>query len=558
MTVARLGYEIDSSGAVVAADNLDDMAAAAKRAEAGSKGLTGGVGKAGKALGGVSFNARMLVPQLSQIGQQFTATGQLGQAVAVQAADIGLAFGVVGTVIGTVAGVALPSLIDALSSTSEGADELARAMKSIEENTRSAKLELQAMQLGLENIEQVILSNEIAALERQRELLQSNLNSMPEAVRRNNELVIKGIDEQIKAKQELLDDDIKASENLAEQTNLIESANMFLEAQQRIRNENGAEMARQVKLEQQLTDEIGAGAVEALKLAGVDLSNLDDAARRAAALASSMGVAYGEAYALANVTFAPSGGGLTPDMPDLLPPASTPDPGRVGGGGGSRVDEFARDLEALRTSLRTEQEVVDEWYSEQQELLSERRAMEILGIEGHNEAKLRLEQEYQERLGEINKSSTGGNLGVLQDFFGEAEGLMQSGNDKLFKIGQAAAIANAVVNGHSAAVAAWEKGMQSGGPPLAAAFTALSLARTGAQIAAIKSASSGSSGGAGSGTSAGVTATGTAQPAPARQDAVIQLEGALADVLAPLMDNIVSELQSRSEDGVNIVGVTAR
>ena len=33
MTVARLGYEIDSSGAVKAAGDLDDMSAAAKRAE---------------------------------------------------------------------------------------------------------------------------------------------------------------------------------------------------------------------------------------------------------------------------------------------------------------------------------------------------------------------------------------------------------------------------------------------------------------------------------------------------------------------------------------------
>ena len=36
MAVAELGYKIDSSGAVVAAANLDDMTAAAVRAEAGA------------------------------------------------------------------------------------------------------------------------------------------------------------------------------------------------------------------------------------------------------------------------------------------------------------------------------------------------------------------------------------------------------------------------------------------------------------------------------------------------------------------------------------------
>ena len=133
MAVARLGYEIDSSGAVVAEQNLDDMAAAAKRAEVGSKRLTGGAGAAGKAISGVTFNARMLVPQLSQIGQQFTATGQLGQAIAVQAADIGLAFGVVGTVIGTVAGVAVPILIDAFSDAEGGVIDLNTALGDADE-----------------------------------------------------------------------------------------------------------------------------------------------------------------------------------------------------------------------------------------------------------------------------------------------------------------------------------------------------------------------------------------------------------------------------------------
>ena len=237
----------------------------------------------------------------------------------------------------------------------------------------------------------------------------------------------------------------------------------------------------------------------------------------------------------------------------LLPPETPERPGR-GGGGRSRVDEFARDLEALRESLRTEQEVINEWKMEQDALLANERAVELLGIDGHNQAKLRLEQEYQERLAEIKDAERGGNLATLSEFFGDAAGLMQSGNAKLFKIGKAAAIANAIVNGQSAAVAAWDKGMQAGGPPLAAAFAGLSVAKTASQIAALKSASFGG-GGSGSGSSAGITAA-SSTPQPQQTRAIISVQSGRSRFTVEEIDDIVRQLQGQSDDGVIIEGIT--
>ena len=74
----------------------------------------------------------------------------------------------------------------------------------------------------------------------------------------------------------------------------------------------------------------------------------------------------------------------------------------------------------------------------------------------------------------------------------------------MFKIGQGAAIAQAVVKGYSSAVSAWEAGMSTGGPwapAVAAAYTAASLAKTATLISSIKSASP--SGGAGVSVSGG-------------------------------------------------------
>ena len=88
---------------------------------------------------------------------------------------------------------------------------------------------------------------------------------------------------------------------------------------------------------------------------------------------------------------------------------------------------------------------------------------------------------------------------------------MQTNNKKLFAIGKAAAIAEATVSGYKAAVEAWEKGMKIGGPPLAAAFTAASLAKTGALIAGIAQQNIGGGGGGGGSASAGASAVSAPQ-----------------------------------------------
>lgn len=90
----------------------------------------------------------------------------------------------------------------------------------------------------------------------------------------------------------------------------------------------------------------------------------------------------------------------------------------------------------------------------------------------------------------------------------EGQSLLQgmTGTSKAaFEIQKGLALAEAVISAQGAAVAAWEKGMQIGGPPVAAAFTGLSLARTAAMIAAISSTSfqGGVSGGGGGGSGGG-------------------------------------------------------
>lgn len=102
-----------------ATGELNKVGVAAGKANTATAGLSSGLANTTKA---AAFNAhalRGITQQLSQVGQQTMATGNFMQALAIQLPDIGLAFGAVGTAAGLLAGIALPMLASAFSSTAE-------------------------------------------------------------------------------------------------------------------------------------------------------------------------------------------------------------------------------------------------------------------------------------------------------------------------------------------------------------------------------------------------------------------------------------------------------
>lgn len=226
---------------------------------------------------------------------------------------------------------------------------------------------------------------------------------------------------------------------------------------------------------------------------------------------------------------------------DAWKPKSRPKGRSGGGGGGGATDPNQARIESLVDSLKTERETVDEWRAEGMDLLAMANEAELAALGGHNEAKLRLENEYQSKLKGIKDEGLNGNLAIMKDFFGEGAQLMQSGNEKLFQIGKAFAIAEAVVSGISSAQAAWEKGMQAGGPPLAAAYTALSVANSAARISALKSASSSGGGGGGGGAGASSSPQGASQ-----QPLDVRVSGLSSGQLMDGMD--VGRLLERLQD----------
>ncbi|MEM1077962.1 MAG: hypothetical protein AAGI09_05490 [Pseudomonadota bacterium] len=189
------------------------------------------------------------------------------------------------------------------------------------------------------------------------------------------------------------------------------------------------------------------------------------------------------------------GGSYAPRSP-YLDPADTPS------GGSSSLPD-------LETQLATERELVLMHYEETMAALEEYRERKLEMNISYDEAEKRALEEKNKALEDLERRSLDARYAAYSSALGDVSALMNTESRKLFEVGKVAAISQALLNSKSAATAAWEKGMQVGGPPTAAAFTAASLAKTGALLSQIQSTSFGSSSGAGSG---GGAATAQAVP----------------------------------------------
>lgn len=245
---------------------------------------------------------------------------------------------------------------------------------------------------------------------------------------------------------------------------------------------------------------------------------------------------------------------LLPSAPVIAPPETDAIGGGGGGGDGVQRGPTDQDLERLRERFMDQREIVQAEYEKQLEELRAFRNAKRITEEEFNEKEAELTQRHQDRLAQIERGARAARLQSIGAAFSDLASLMQSENQKVFRIGQAAAIAEAVVSGYAAAQAAWEKGMKVGGPPVAAAFTAASVAKSAAHISGIAGASpsggaQGFSSGAGAAAGAGVAGV---QPAEQRQTAEFRIFGEFVTT-----DLVVGALQDAIDQGLVIERVRA-
>ncbi|WP_282129517.1 hypothetical protein [Roseobacter litoralis] len=170
-----------------------------------------------------------------------------------------------------------------------------------------------------------------------------------------------------------------------------------------------------------------------------------------------------------------------------------------------------------------------------------------------DESRLSGRADTAERLAALEERAQQQRFKDISGAFGNLSVLMVTENKKLFKIGQAAAVAQAIVDGYAAATSAWKHGMAIGGPPVATAFTAASLARTGALVASIASASANGSGGGAAASGGGAGSTGGTESPGTYYTVNLQGEGSIGrgDVR-----DLLEALGEEINNGGRIAGLT--
>ena len=221
--------------------------------------------------------------------------------------------------------------------------------------------------------------------------------------------------------------------------------------------------------------------------------------------------------------------------------------GGGGGGGGGVQDAMAQRLEALVESLKTEAEVLQEWYNEGLATLIIARERGLLTEQEFMDQRERLEQEHQNRLAQIRGQ---GHQSALSATIGAGQQILAAvgqSNQKIAKAAQALGQFEAMVNAYRAAAQVLA---DPSVPWFAKATAAASVLAAGIGFAnSIKGMSSGGSGGAGA--SAG--AAGGAQSAQSAQRIFINVQpNARGDIPMETFRGIVDDLNRSLDRGGQI------
>ena len=222
-------------------------------------------------------------------------------------------------------------------------------------------------------------------------------------------------------------------------------------------------------------------------------------------------------------------------------------------GGGSGGGIMGR-LERLQESFASERELLEQNYEVQSDLLKEALASDLITRDEYHELAKQAEEQFQRDMASIRGQERKEALDVASGMFTNLASLTRSGNKRLFEIGKAAAMANALLKGREAVLDSYAAGARIGGPPVGAAFAATAAVATAAQISDIASSSFGGGGSTGSSSSASssvASSAGSSTEAAQRSDVSITLEG--EGYYSPKQVRaLVAALNEALEDGATI------
>lgn len=214
--------------------------------------------------------------------------------------------------------------------------------------------------------------------------------------------------------------------------------------------------------------------------------------------------------------------------------------GDAGGGGGT--DPYQANLDRLVASLMTERETVEKWYADNEVILNDRRAMELLGASAHKDAMLDLERQYHEKLSKIKDDSDAYNLGSTAKLFGDLNTMAGGGYEGLLRAQKAFAAAEALVNTYRGA--AQELARPTATPWQKFAAVAKVVAAGMGLVNAIKGG--GKAGAGGSGGSSAQTTAASSQPVA---DRVTTVSFAGDPFMVAIAESVMKQMYDASGNG---------
>lgn len=221
------------------------------------------------------------------------------------------------------------------------------------------------------------------------------------------------------------------------------------------------------------------------------------------------------------------------------------------------MEENQKWLDELRQRFMTEDEIYQEKFAADLERLKEAREQELIAEDEYLTRRNQLEQDAAQRRLQIAEDERRARIGIISGMMQNLSTLMNTGSKKMFAIGKAAAIAQALIAGKEAVVNSYNVGSRIGGPPVGAAFAATAAVATAAQINQIRSQSFG--GGSNPTTFSGglpavrtVEAGQSAGPVNPSQRVDINITGSGNTFSAEQVRELIAKINDQLGDGVNL------
>lgn len=214
-------------------------------------------------------------------------------------------------------------------------------------------------------------------------------------------------------------------------------------------------------------------------------------------------------------------------------------------------------IEALKERYLTEEELLKQHRETMALIGDEYDAAQFDSEKQWQSVRSQAMQEHIKRMSDLREMEKTSAVNITESLGNSIMSLAQGHSKKAFEIGKKAAKASATVKGVQSAVDAWQAGMSTGGPYapfIAAAYTAASLAKTGALIRSINSQQYNGGGAQPSSSSVSPSIPSEAQAAPAGGGGSSAPTGQSATILlqSGYLDSarLVEMLRNAKDDGI--------